>query len=323
MKEIGGYLELEELAGEEYYKDMYRLNLGRTALLYLCRLRGCKKLLLPYFLCDSVIKSCRHAGIDLEYYHIDSNLTPQVPDSLESGTYLYLVNYYGQITDETILFYKKKYQHIIVDHTHAFFQRPLPGVDTIYSCRKFFGLPDGAYLSTDASPVLPLHQDLSGSRMEHLLGRYEKDAASYYSTMLDNASSFQQESPKLMSRLTQNLLKGIDYERVIERREINYRRLDKYFGDRNPLPFQMPRGPFTYPFYYPKGIKLRKLTASCKLYLPTYWNNVIQHAAAESVEYDYASNILPLPCDQRYNPQDMDAVADRLYAAIKDLERKK
>ena len=126
-----------------------------------------------------------------------------------------------------------------------------------------------------------------------------------------------------MSRLTQNLLKGIDYERVIERREINYRRLDKYFGDRNPLPFQMPRGPFTYPFYYPKGIKLRKLTASCKLYLPTYWNNVIQHAAAESVEYDYASNILPLPCDQRYNPQDMDAVADRLYAAIKDLERKK
>ncbi len=45
--------------------------------------------------------------------------------------------------------------------------------------------------------------------MKHLLGRYEKDAASYYSTMLDNASSFQQESPKLMSRLTRTHQKAL------------------------------------------------------------------------------------------------------------------
>ena len=30
-KEIGGYFEMEELPGEEYYPDLLRLNLGRTA----------------------------------------------------------------------------------------------------------------------------------------------------------------------------------------------------------------------------------------------------------------------------------------------------
>ena len=27
-KEIGGYFELEEMAGEEYYPDLYKVNLG-------------------------------------------------------------------------------------------------------------------------------------------------------------------------------------------------------------------------------------------------------------------------------------------------------
>lgn len=323
MKEIGGYLELEESYGKEYYSDMHCMNLGRTALLYLCQLRGCKKLLLPYFLCDSVITACEKNGIQLEYYHIDRKFIPKLPDFLESDTYLYLVNYYGQLTDESILYYKKKYQNIIVDHTHAFFQSPLPGVDTLYSCRKFFGVPDGAYLSTNALPFFPLSQDLSGERMGHLLGRYEKDAPSYYQTMLDNASAFYQETPRAMSRLTHNLLRGINYDSVMEQRECNYQYLSRYLKERNCLSFYMPKGPFTYPFYHPHGIELRKIMASYKVYIPTYWNNVIRSLPAESVEYDYASNILPLPCDQRYTCTDMAAVLERLNDAIKDLENRK
>ena len=68
-----------------------------------------------------------------------------------------------------------------MDHTHAFFQKPLPGVDTLYSCRKFLGVSDGAYLSTDAElepEKKPL--DHSMGRMEHILGRYEYDAGTFY-----------------------------------------------------------------------------------------------------------------------------------------------
>lgn len=42
-KEIGGYLELEESTGQEYYPELCGVNLGRTALLWLMEARNCKK----------------------------------------------------------------------------------------------------------------------------------------------------------------------------------------------------------------------------------------------------------------------------------------
>ena len=39
-KEIGGYFQLEELQGTEYYPDLYRVNLGRKALLWLLQTKG-------------------------------------------------------------------------------------------------------------------------------------------------------------------------------------------------------------------------------------------------------------------------------------------
>ena len=57
-KEIGGYLELEELGGREYYPELYKVNLGRTALLWLIESRKIERLILPYFLCDSVAEVC-------------------------------------------------------------------------------------------------------------------------------------------------------------------------------------------------------------------------------------------------------------------------
>ena len=150
-KEIGGYLELEEPAGQEYYPDLCGVNLGRTALLWLMEARRCKKIYLPFFLCDSVTGACERSGAEIEFYHMDEGLHPVLEErTLPEGEYLYLVNYYGQLTDDKIRKYKKIYGNIIVDHTHAFFQKPLPGVDTLYSCRKFLGVSDGAYLSTDA-----------------------------------------------------------------------------------------------------------------------------------------------------------------------------
>ena len=130
-KEIGGYMELETFTGSEYYPNLCKVNLGRTALLWLLESRGCRKLLLPYYLCDSVIEACQSCGIEIEFYHLDSLLHPILtrPDGLQCGEWLYLVNYYGQLTDRHILQLKEQYERIIVDHTHAFYQAPLPGVD--------------------------------------------------------------------------------------------------------------------------------------------------------------------------------------------------
>ena len=66
-KEIGGYLELEEPAGQEYYPDLCGVNLGRTALLWLMEARKCRKIYLPFFLCDSVTGACERSGAEIEF----------------------------------------------------------------------------------------------------------------------------------------------------------------------------------------------------------------------------------------------------------------
>lgn len=319
MKEIGGYFGLEEFVRGEYYPELLKFNLGRTALLYLLEKIECKKLLLPYYVCDSVSEYCEKASCKIEYYHVDEDLNPQISDeSLGEKEYLYLINYYGQLTDKKILFYKEKYGNIIVDHTHSFFQKPLQGVMTLYSCRKFFGLPDGAYLSADFTAD-ELESDVSKERMEHILGRYEGKASDYYSIMLKNASDFHKAPVKRMSRLTENLLNVVDYDRVKRKRNENYECLKKYLGDVNSLNFITPDGPLAYPFYNENAAKIRKELAGKKIYVPVYWGNVIEKMPQDSIEYKYAKNIMPIPCDQRYSTEDMKYVADTL---LKILENK-
>ena len=124
--------------------------------------------------------------------------------------------------------FKQKYGRIILDNTHAFFQKPLDGVDTIYSCRKFFGVPDGAYLSTDTVLNEELEIDVSKDRMVHILGRFEGNASDYYNDFKENDASFKLEPLKYMSKLTRNILGAIDYEKVKRTRNENY----AYLADR-------------------------------------------------------------------------------------------
>lgn len=316
MKEIGGYFGLDHFVRQEYYPDLIKLNLGRTALLYLMEVLDIHRLLLPYFLCDSVTERCLETNCRIDFYSIGKDLAPQVSGPLGNHEYLYLVNYYGQLTDESILSYKKEYGNIIVDHTHSFFQRPLDGIPTIYSCRKYFGLPDGAYLSASLAHAPALTQDVSKDRMGHILGRFEGDASDYYQLMLNTASTFHKEPVKAMSPLTENLLGAIDYESVRQRRNENYSYLEKELGDRNHLGFRKPDAPFTYPFYSRHAASIRKELAALKIYIPIYWSSVISQMPEESVEYDYAAHILPLPCDQRYTPLELSRMVEELNICL-------
>lgn len=200
-----------------------------------------------------------------------------------------------------------------MDHTHAFFQKPLPGVDTLYSCRKFLGVSDGAYLSTDAElepEKKPL--DHSMGRMEHILGRYEYDAGTFYQKMLDNAANYHEMEIRRMSRLTGNLLRTMDYSGIKTRREQNYRLLSQLLPSRNAFTGEVPEGPFAYPYYHKNGLELRRWLAGRKIFVPTNWRNILEEFDRDTMEYDWAANVLPLPCDQRYGTEEMQYIADSI-----------
>ena len=196
-----------------------------------------------------------------------------------------------------------------MDHTHAFFQKPLKGIDTLYSCRKFWGVSDGAYLSTDTSLTENKTVDYSAERMKHILGRYEHNAGTYYKDMLENAAKYDGMELRQMSKLTQNLLKAVDYDRAKKKREENYRILGELLPSESIFNQTVPEGPFAYPYFHADGMKLRRYLAEKKIFVPTYWKNIIENSETKSLEYTWAANILPLPCDQRYSVDDMKYMA--------------
>ena len=312
IKEIGGYFELENFTNNEYYKDLLPLNSGRNALLYLMKAKYIKKIYIPYYLCDSISSMLKMYGYDYDFYKIDSDFLPIFNEKLKTDEYLYIVNYYAQISNERIIQLKRKYKNIILDNTHAFFQEPINGVDTVYNCRKFFGVPDGAYLSTNVKINNKLEVDVSKERMTHLLGRYEGLASEYYTVFQNNEKLFETLPLKLMSKLTHNILGAIDYEKVREIRNGNYYYLDNELWKYNKIRLYTPNGAFAYPFYIENGTEIRKKLVNSKIYVPTLWPNVLNNTLKDSIEYKYAANILPLPCDQRYNLNDMEYIVEEI-----------
>lgn len=310
MKEYGGYIEFENYHGNMLHDRAISLNCGRNALAYLCEAKKIKKLYLPYFLCSSVPNLCDKIGVEYGYYHINEKFEPIFNKALGENEWLYIVNFYGQLDNDYLTAWKRKYGRVIVDNAQSYFQMPVDGLDTLYTCRKYFGVADGAFLYTDAKLDRELPQDESFERMHFLLGRYERSANEFYSEYVLNNKLFATEPVKRMSRLTENLLHGIDYDAVAKRRQENFEFLDEEFRDINELNLKSVYGAFMYPLLVQNGSEIRKALQKEKIYIPTLWPNVMKECRVGSLEYHYAADILPIPIDQRYGKEDMIKIAE-------------
>ncbi len=313
MREIGGYIEFEHYRGSMLHEDAIALNCGRNCLAYLFKSRGIKKLKVPYFICNSIFDVCDRENVKKVYYHIDQNFKP-VDMTLESDEWLYLVNLYGQLSNDEIKGYVKRYGRVIVDQANDYFAEPIAGVDTFYTCRKWFGVADGAFLYTNAPLTDDFPIDESFNRMEFLMGRYERTANEFYAGYTANNKYFIDQPIKRMSGLTGNLLHGIDYEFVKQRRQENFKYLHERLEGLNQL--KLKPAFFMYPFMVENGAVLRKKLQAEKIYIPTLWPAVLEVADRNSAEYKMAENILPLPIDQRYGIEDMEYMLKKIFELL-------
>ncbi|MBQ6945440.1 MAG: hypothetical protein IJN43_14115 [Ruminococcus sp.] len=315
MREIGGYFELDKYSMPMLHEGAIALNCGRNTLAYLIEAKGIEKIKVPKFLCDTVREVCEKEKISISFYSITRDFLPEELN-LEADEWLYLVNFYGQLDNDTIRGYVEKYERVIVDHAQAYFQMPLENVDTLYTCRKFFGVADGGILYTDTKLDREIPQDESFDRMKFVLGRFERSASEFYAEAASNNDFFADEQIKLMSKLTENLLHGIDYEAVKQKRTRNFEILHEAFGKINPLKLTVPQGAFMYPLYLEKGGEIRRKLQAKKIFIPTLWPDVFEHCDESELEYDYAKNILPIPVDQRYDEEDMKYIIKAVFDEI-------
>ncbi len=313
-KEIGGYLELETFSGPMLHEKALALNSGRACIEYLIEQKKIRKMAIPHFVCDVVADSCRKLGVELRRYHVDEQFRP-VDVQPEEDCCFYLVNFYGFLDEAALRAYAEKFPRLIMDNAQAYFSPALPGADTLYTCRKFFGVADGGFLYTDA-PKKDLPRDESHSRMDFVLGRYERPAGEFYARAGENNELFSSLPPMAMSPLTENLLRAIDYEQVKQKRTANYRLLHELLSGINQLSCPLVEGAYAYPLLLPNGSEIRRALIEKKIFIPTLWPNVLQEQPEESLEYQLAKNILPLPCDQRYGAEEMHYLSEVINACI-------
>ncbi len=316
MREIGGYLEFERYYRQEFHKGCMALNSGRNCLAYLIEARGIKHILLPRLICDSIVDVCAQKDVEVTYYSVGQDFKPVLPEHIDNENYVYIINYYGQLDNEYLGGMKQKYPHMIVDNVQAFFQEPISNIDTIYSCRKFFGVADGAYLYSSVNKESALPQELAYDRMNFLLGRFENTGNMFFQSYQDNEKYLSEQDVKKMSPLTQNILKSIDYERVKDVRQRNYKFLDRCLKDVNALQITIPIGPYIYPLMLEDAEYVRERLLKRHIYVPVLWPNVLRDCMEDTLEYYYAKHILPIACDQRYSEEDMMYLVDEIKESL-------
>lgn len=314
-REIGGYLELERFTGEPYHKNAIALNSGRGCLAYLVELRSIERIWLPDFMCDSVPALFKREGVEIETYTIGANLLPVYDFNIADGDWMLLADYYGQLQQADVEAAKEFFgNRLIVDETQGFFRAPWEGCDTVYSCRKWFGVSDGGYLVTSDGMRLDreLERDESHLRMAHVLGRFERSSSEFYADACANNEFFAGEPAKAMSPITENILRAVDYETIRSARNLNWSFLEAELGENNLLELRTPEAPFMYPYLVKNGNDIRRKMAAEGVFVPMLWPNVPEDCQEGTVAYEYANNILPLPVDHRYGFDEMNRVVDAL-----------
>ena len=321
--EMGSFIELEYPNGKEYYKgdNVVRLNSGRTAIYHSIKSYNCKKVYLPIYQCETVKDFLIKKRIEIEFYTIDENFIPKM-DTNEEDSCMIIVNYCGIFSTQYIKNIADKYKNVIIDNSQAFFSKPLENCLNVCSARKFFGVPDGAYVV--GKPYLysddMYEDDHSSDTSLFLMQRIEYgcEGKAYASRTL-NEERIDNSDIKNMSKFTRYLLDGIDYENVKKKRienfnvvrsmlkEKNILDIDKYF-DKNCVPM-------VYPFMIENENLLDYLLEN-KHFQGNWWRYILDITSKNSMEYRLSKYMIPLTIDQRYTSEDVKILCDKILKFI-------
>lgn len=69
--------------------------------------------------------------------------------------------------------------------------------------------------------------------------------------------------------------------------------------------------PMVYPFISSDACLRQKLIEN-KIFVATYWPNLLNFKDVGSVEFQYASQLIPLPVDQRYGLKEMERIVEQI-----------
>ena len=322
IKEIGGYFELADTVN--FSKMPFKgvaLNTCRNALEYIIlNLSYIKRVFVPYFTCEAIVEPLKRLCIDYIFYHINERLEIADEFDLEDGDFIIVNNYFG-VKDAYIADIAVKYgEKLIIDNAQALFAPVHDGIKAIYSTRKFVGVADGGFaVGVPSDYAFQFELDDTSQHDSHLYIRKHFGAEAGFKEYQANELKLDNQPVRRLSSKTLAILSQIDYKSVIEKRRQNYNFINDLLAERNFLKLPSIDSfacPMVYPFYT-RNKELKSELIKNKIFVATYWPNVLQWCDISDVEFKLTSNIIAIPIDHRYSIDDMKYI----YSILNNLNR--
>jgi hypothetical protein len=310
---IGGFLGLDPsvLGRPPCPGARTAFSTGRACLAAILDLVRPRVVYLPRFVCPVVHRVVAERGCRCEWFGLDQGLRPQLPAALPADAMVLVVNYFGLLGPVVDRVAGESAATVVIDDAQAFFHRPGRGVWAFNSARKFFGVPDGAWLFGPASP--PCHERARPGTA-HLEFRDAPHAFARYRS----AEADRTDEPLGASLLTRALLGHTDLDGVAAVRRANHAHLHRRLAAHNRL--QLPLGddavPLCYPFLPRRVLSHAQLHAQ-RIWVPRFWPDM-PRAGEHAWTDELAEDLLPLPVDQRYGPDDMDVMASVILGLLQE-----
>lgn len=330
------YLELEDLNIKEntifdYLNayDSFYLDSGRSAIKFIVRNRDYDFVLLPEYICESVIQCFDTQKI--LFYQIDDQFNILL-DSLQlevltsKKVIFYLMHYFGKTQDSYILekiYYlsiKNKW-FIIEDTTHSIFSEPLTiGDVAICSLRKWFPIEDGAVIYSK-NKILKnkkfTKKVISFKSYAFILKtlylRNQLDCNELYRKYFEDSEEALNYSNDIyiISDFSKFILKCIDITSIIQERKLNYLYLDAKIANTGLK--KISYTPYIYIISLNERDEVRLYLNKNKFYFAVHWPipevkglQITDHAKKLS------NTLLSIPVDGRYTYADYDRLLECL-----------
>ena len=314
MKKIGGFFELELTCGDSvYHNDAIGLSTGRSCLNYILLTKKPTKVYIPYYCCDALIEPLSINEIDYEFYSINDNLELTIIPKLQPGECIIYCDFFGIKSNYTLSLIKKLGEKLIVDNTHSFFSRESSfPISSFTSARKYFGVPDGAFLYIPENErlnlAIPRNQKISIDHNLHkLIGLQDQAYLEYVQYESELGSEIE-----TMSLLSERLLSNVNFDEVRKIRNDNFKFLRKELGDLNELIIDKNEVDcFCYPLLLKKPIDKQKLFDEL-IFIPSLWLDTVHRDEYLDfpLECKLSREILPLPIDHRYTTKELQRVSN-------------
>ncbi len=322
MKPIGGFFELEIAKGQSLYHDeAIKFTTGRACLNHILSLLKPSKLYLPYYCCNALFEPMILNEIEYEFYAINEQLEIKSPPNLKYNEFIIYTDFFGiktKYTNSLIHLYNEK---LIVDNTHSFFLKGYESPNYSFtSARKYFGVPDGAFLygPSDLNINVSMMRNANVSvqhNVNRLVGLQEKAYAEYLKYEKELGSEIE-----TISILSEKILSTINYKEVRKIRNENLNFLRKVFDNINRLKIDEDEiDCFCYPLLLEKPIEKEKLYKE-NIFIPNLWMDTLIRKQKNRFELEckFSMELLPLPIDHRYTLKDMKRVNETIKRDINE-----